>query len=232
MSIACPKCQQTVPGTEINVQANLAKCPSCHHLFKPSELLAAEAAAPPKKVSVTPPPGSRITMNTRGGASLTLTAPRPRFSIANLGILIFSIFWLGFITIWTALALFGGGSFMALFSIPFWAVGIFMFLRGYRAIVTRQELEITSSEFTLTRIRPGVRRAKTFPLDEVLKAQVKEEVTYTKSKSGYRHAQINQVPYIIRQSGKTKFFETQSQSDKEWAVAFINQFLTTKRGTL
>ncbi|MBQ8297884.1 MAG: hypothetical protein IJX77_08890 [Ruminococcus sp.] len=54
------------------------------------------------------------------------------FSAASIPVLIFMIFWLGFTAFWTVSVVSMGAGFMGVFAIPFFAVGIFMFIKLLR----------------------------------------------------------------------------------------------------
>ncbi|HAA12917.1 MAG TPA: hypothetical protein DCE41_14980 [Cytophagales bacterium] len=171
-------------------------------------------------------------MDTQAGGVIALDAPRPKLNISHIGIFAFSIFWLGFVAVWTTMTIVMNAGFMPLFSIPFWVVGIYMLVRNFRSIATRQQLVISGHELSLIKIRPGGRKTWAYPLNEVRGAEIQEDVNYTSRRTGSTHrtVHVTKNPYLIIQSGNKKFFESQSQGDKEWIVGFINQFLKTKRG--
>ncbi len=71
------------------------------------------------------PSDSRVRID-RADDRLTVVIPPVRRAAAAPGML-FSVFWLGFVAFWTFMAIaMGAPFFFPLFSIPFWAVGIFM----------------------------------------------------------------------------------------------------------
>ena len=68
------------------------------------------------------------------------------------GLAFFALVWNGFIFIWTSAAIFGGAPiFFALFSLPFWAVGIGMMWMLINALVGKTSLEVKGDRYTLTR---------------------------------------------------------------------------------
>ncbi len=96
-----------------------------------------------------PPSGSRLEVSREGG-TLTIKVPRLRvsqWSPALLFQIVFTTFWLGFVAVWTAAALLT--IVMALFSIPFWLVGFFMFWRLANQLVGSQTLTIGPEEIHL-----------------------------------------------------------------------------------
>ncbi len=112
-----------------------------------------EVASPPEEVEIGPPPeGSGITVvdEGRGRLALQLKARGGGF------FLFFAAVWLGFITLFTLVAAFAdmkdsGGDvapkwMIALFLLPFWAVGIGMLLAGLRQRTLVERIEVRDGE--------------------------------------------------------------------------------------
>lgn len=94
--------------------------------------------------------------------------PVPRlFSVGSVVTFLFSLFWLGFIAFWTRGAAEGGAIF-ACFSIPFWCVGLCLFLsplwnlrtqkRTVYLITARRAMEVYPGLF-------GVVKSRVWPLE-------------------------------------------------------------------
>ena len=235
MQLTCPNCNQEIPSLEINVATDLAKCPVCHTIHRLSELMGTFSPAPEPEVSVTPPAGSKIDMETGRGGSVVLSIKRSGFKASHIPLLLFSIFWLGFITVWTTFAAFGS-VFMALFSIPFWAVGIFMVRGLFISIFGSQKLEITGSQLIFT--KNGVFKTKTVEIDqrEIVAIELNSVVRNTR---GYRDlangtnmtsygSTIVGQPTIKTNIKDYKIFDSASEAGRTWVVKFLKKVVFKK----
>lgn len=85
-----------------------------------------------------------------------LDVPAPGLSASSVATLGFSAFWLTFVGVWTTAAAHGPAPF-ALFSVPFWMVGLWLVYRPLSDAFSRTRLELTPDEGVLIR-RPSGRR--------------------------------------------------------------------------
>lgn len=146
MKLNCSKCQADIKPEDINITTDLAKCHECGAIHKVSSLSGAISLGK-KEVSMTPPTGSRIIMRRGDFGDMEFIYPKKGFKASMLPLVFFTTFWLGFITFWTWGAS-QGSIIFALFSIPFWVVGIGLVLALANAISEIQIL--TFSKHTLT----------------------------------------------------------------------------------
>ncbi|MGD1932452.1 MAG: serine/threonine protein kinase [Leptolyngbyaceae cyanobacterium] len=106
-------------------------------------------------------PSAPLLLHQPSGSKIKLSRSRRRLSIyippsgirgETAGLAFFALVWNGFIFIWTSAAIFGGAPiFFALFSLPFWAVGIGMMWMLINALVGKTSLEVKGDRYTLTR---------------------------------------------------------------------------------
>ena len=96
------------------------------------------------------PSGSKVKLS-RSRRRLSLSIPPNGLRGEAAGVALFALFWNSFIFVWTAIAVSGGGAFFALFSLPFWAVGLWLMWPLAKAIVGKFSLEVTGDRYTLTR---------------------------------------------------------------------------------
>ncbi|MEL6401742.1 MAG: serine/threonine-protein kinase [Cyanobacteria bacterium J06626_4] len=96
------------------------------------------------------PSGSKVKLS-RSRRRLSLSIPPNGLRGEAAGVALFALFWNSFIFVWTAIAVSGGGAFFALFSLPFWAVGLWLMWTLAKAIVGKFSLEVTGDRYTLTR---------------------------------------------------------------------------------
>lgn len=109
-----------------------------------------------------PPKGSKIEIfDTR--TTLELNIPPCGFQNSDIFIIGFSTFWLCFVAFWIPMVLSAGAWFMALFSIPFWLVGIGMVSGVLSRIVERQVIEI--DKYTLRILKSALFSKKVYDFD-------------------------------------------------------------------
>jgi hypothetical protein len=97
MPVQCPSCHLTIPAEDVNLDRMVAKCRGCQEVF---------AFTPPGVVSVAPD-RPRVEMPRRiqveeGRRSFTLR--RSWFSASAMGLVVFSVFWNGFMAVWFTIA--------------------------------------------------------------------------------------------------------------------------------
>lgn len=118
MKLSCPSCSAPIAAPSVNLELALAKCDACHDVFSFAEQLGvdpsaaltrpvgAPPAAPPAPVSVRDVPQPRGVEATQDGDQLVL---RYRwFHPTYLGLLLFCVFWDGFLVFWYGIALTSG----------------------------------------------------------------------------------------------------------------------------
>jgi eukaryotic-like serine/threonine-protein kinase len=84
----------------------------------------------------------------------------PGSGIRGAPILIFAIFWLGFISVWTSITLFAFLP-MAFFSLPFWGVGIFLLASGIGRMQPAT-IQITPEDIYIQ--KGGIQIPKAYPI--------------------------------------------------------------------
>ena len=83
----------------------------------------------------------------------------------------FNAFWLCFVAVWTTLAL-QGSILFALFSIPFWAVGLGMLAFNINTIFTRVELRFSPQHIEVVKNYAGVfKSTQHYPLNQLASIQ-------------------------------------------------------------
>lgn len=225
MLLLCPKCSQPVKPGEINIAADLAKCLNCDEVFKASELL----EAPEETDLANPPAGTAIVYDAGGGELGAFRIPAKGFGVITLFPLVFITFWLSFVAVWTWLAAKGSVLF-ALFSLPFWLVGLGM-LRGIiGAVAERQLIEIGREELVLHRMSPFSHRTARICMAEI------EAVSMEKWRPNNPFDALRQahrltsrtasytgipVPTISHRGVKTRFGENLNEAEMDWLVKVL-----------
>jgi len=115
------------------------------------------------------PYGSKIRLRS-GPQGIDITVPERGHGPQSAALLGFGGFWLSFVGVWTSLAVgMGAQPFFALFSIPFWIVGLLVLSRGLYGLFGASRLRVSPSEgtFTFERRLLFLRRRTEVPLAHV-----------------------------------------------------------------
>lgn len=225
MKLSCSNCNSEINSEDINIQTDLAKCATCGSILKASELLPSLV-----QVSAQPPVGSSINIERGFNRDITFSIPKKGFQLILIPQLIFSIIWLGFISFWTYFAL-KGSIFFALFSIPFWLVGITMVVGIFNQIYERQTLRLDKKKISFSKIRPI--RSKHFETSLVNVQAVKlVPIKINSFNVGNNFSQLSRVrggitsllaPAIITSKKTQHFFESLNEAEQDWVVQTINK---------
>ena len=121
MKILCPSCRVPVAAEDVALDTGLAKCRTCNNVFRFDNLagLAAPAVRPRQNVGR---PHSVVSFEEDGG----LTVRYRWFSPKYIFLLIFCLFWDGFLVVWYAMAWGSGNTIMLVFPLLHVAAGIFI----------------------------------------------------------------------------------------------------------
>lgn len=168
-----------------------------------------------------PPSGTRITRRAVGAGGVAWEIPP---SGRSGGLMVFSVLWLGFVTLWTGVALaatVGGAAnpgtdsgptwLFPLFSLPFWAVGIGMLYGALRGKYARHLVVIDGAEVVL--VRSMFQRAKRKALSRAAVEEIAKREFY---RQNYRPVHGVEVR---GSAGKLRFGTTLTEEEKDWLVA-------------
>ncbi len=229
-TIICPECSSVIPNENINISTNLAQCGNCQSIHKLDELVGQKTESP---VMTKPPRGSNIKLSTKGDSNVEITLPALGFKMSHIPIIVFMTFWLGFVAFWTSMAAVGSIIF-ALFSIPFWAVGIFMLLSVLNSIREEQTIQVNSKEIRVVKQRVTNSSIKTFSVQDVERIEMKLQnmdirqfhLAFRNSSRVSRQGKtsIISLPCIIAGVDQHSFFEHALEAEQDWVVSFLNAF--------
>lgn len=138
------------------------------------------------------------------------------FNAGSLSMLGFAIFWLTFVAFWTAGAAMGS-VFFALFSIPFWIVGIGMLSAAVHNLFGRTTLNLTPSWIELRYKFCGLGYSKRIPTASV--GHVRSEIAYTKN------SQSVEKLCITAGAKNLRFGSALSSAEKEWLAREIQEYV-------
>lgn len=225
MLLLCPKCSQPVNPEEINVAADLAKCLNCNEVFKASKLV----EAPEAEDLANPPAGTTIVYDAAGGGLGAFRIPAKGLDAVTIFALIFALFWLSFVAFWTWGALRFSALF-ALFSIPFWLVGLGMFWGCIAAAWESQTIEIGREDIVLRKQSPLSRQTTRIGMAEIEAVGMESFMPNNPFKAMRQARRLAPrasgrtgvlVPVISHGNMKTRFGESLSAAEMEWLVKVL-----------
>ncbi|PZO36245.1 MAG: serine/threonine protein kinase [Pseudanabaena frigida] len=166
----------------------------------------------------TKPLGSRIELK-KTDVALEIDIPPAGWRGEGVSLLLFAIFWNGFLLFWTSLAFRAG--FFALFSIPFWVVGIGIAYTSLSIVFGKVRLVIGDRTFRIDWDILGVNRQVNGKTKDLRQVEMKS--SYEVNNQPVMRLCLNQGVY------SHKFGDGLSRVEKEWLLQEINDFLETWR---
>jgi len=177
-----------------------------------------------------PPKGSKIEIfDTR--TSLEINIPPAGFQASDIFIAGFSVFWLGFVAFWTTMVLWSGAWFMALFSIPFWLVGIGMVTGIIGRLFGRQLIEV--DKYTLRLTKSGILSKKVYDFDiedidsinrqKVNMANMFKNGKFNAGNSNNNSNQKETLPTIRIGIKDVTIFDSLSETEQIWGITTLKQ---------
>ena len=165
-------------------------------------------------------------------SSSSIISVRPiGFNGATAFSLLFTIFWLVFITFWTFSAAMGS-IFFASFSIPFWVVGFTMLYGVLTSLFGTQKIEVKRGEIVLTKKSPLRTSQLSVPYNELASIELVANAGRTKnisttmkltSSGSVDNGVFSEIPTLFYEGNKEWMFgESLSQRDKKWLVNYLN----------
>lgn len=177
-----------------------------------------------------PPKGSKVEIfDTR--TSLEINIPPAGFQASDIFIAGFSVFWLGFVAFWTTMVLWSGAWFMALFSIPFWLVGIGMVTGIIGRLFGRQLIEV--DKYTLRLTKSGILSKKVYDFDiedidsinrqKVNMANMFKNGKFNAGNSNNNSNQKETLPTIRIGIKDVTIFDSLSETEQIWGITTLKQ---------
>ena len=183
-----------------------------------SRLLNRNSDRPVTKHQYPQPLGSRIELK-KTDSGLKVEIPPTGLRGDGASILSFAIFWNGFLIVWTSMALRSG--LFALFSIPFWIIGIGMAYAGLSIVFGKVCLVISDHTFSVDWEVLGFKRHVQGKTQDLRQVELKS--SYEVNNQPVMELRLNQGIYVH------KFGLGLSRPEKEWLMQEINDFLETWR---
>ena len=192
--------------------------PATRTSYNLANTLASNYARPAATYQYPKPLGSRIHLQ-KTEDLLKIDIPAAGVTGEGAGLLFFSLFWNGFLIVWTSMALRAG--IFALFSIPFWVIGVGLTYVGLTVVFGKISLMIGDRTFTIDWDILGVKRHVQGRTQDLRQVEMK---------SSY---EVNGQPVmqLCLQQGiyAHKFGSGLTRPEKDWLLQEINDFLNLWR---
>lgn len=227
MKINCPKCRNEINSKNVNISTDLAKCERCNELFRASQLI-----GPNISIKEKPPIGSIVILKEGLNNKIEIVYPKKGVSLPLLPQLFFIVFWLGFIAFWTWGA-FQGSVFFAMFSIPFWIIGLISMNDILNSINEIQLITIIGDKLIFQKnrlINSKLFEARLEDIVSVSMKGMKDESFPSFNKfsklnfPGTSGTPLNH-PAIITGRKTQYFFEAANDAEQEWVVQYLNHLI-------
>jgi hypothetical protein len=153
--------------------------------------------------------------------------------------LLFAIFWLGFISFWTWGAS-QGSIIFALFSIPFWLIGLNMIIGVINSANEIQVITLDKYRLTVKKVRPI--NAKVFETDVTEIQSIKMKAIKMNQFSPFKNFRYMikmqrsfgaavELPSIITGRKTEYFFDDANDAEQEWITSILDNLVKRIKST-
>lgn len=230
MNLICSNCKTIIVSENVNIATNLAKCQKCGNIHKASELVDNDAIVAIDR----PPLGMRAQLLKGIDGSVVVDLPPAGFKAVLLFPIVFATFWLGFVAFWTVMASMAS-VFFAMFSIPFWFVGLSIMGGVLNVIFERQEIRIDRIYVQIEK-RKVFRKKKyqfpTFQVDNISIQTMKQDITNAFSTMGVAFSKGDQKKKqntlslsVVAGVQTIYFFESLPEEEQQWLEGALHNVL-------
>lgn len=226
MKVNCPECGRQIAAGDISLDSGWAKCASCDEVFELARLVPGYTPRATTGADLPDRPFDATAIVQREDRTLVAHLPAQGMRAGTWGLLGFMVFWLGFIAFWTVGAAAAGGAF-AMFSIPFWGVGLTMLgsivwmSRGTRSVY------IDPARMTTELRCLFWRRTRSTSREDVQCAREGKSFPFMGNNQPYPGFNPYS-PYsveIVFTKGSFRF-PCNSEAERAWLIGAINNFLS------
>lgn len=177
-----------------------------------------------------PPIGTRLIIEEKGMDRFKISIPSSGFTFNHLFPLVFSLFWISIITLWTVAGI-SDSLFFALFSVPFWIAGVFMVKGLIESITVKQTLSINREILLFERKSAFGTTTWEIPYHELnsidlapMSAQMNPFKAYKLLASGVsQFKMMGNLPTISYLTKEITFAEQVSNAEQRYLVDFLNE---------
>ncbi|WP_156152475.1 hypothetical protein [Flammeovirga sp. OC4] len=233
MELVCTNCNTAIPTKNVNIITDLAKCDYCNSVYRASSLLDSFSL---KSVG-RPPSESKMILRKFEDDLVEIFYPKKGFTLSVIPQLIMPILWLSFVSLWTFLAT-QSSILFALFSIPFWFIGLGMLYGVMNSIFESQTLLIDNKTFSIIKNRPIRSKIKEIRIRDIQIVRMKLWKTsayklieqYSLLFKMQRSMEFGgfEVPAVISNTEVNYFFEEVNDAEQEWITSLLHNLVKSK----
>jgi hypothetical protein len=227
MELICPTCKTTISPDNVNISSDLAKCDKCKSIHNASKLVDGKTT---DKLNH-PPAGSKMTIKKGFDDSIEIFYPKKGITASVIPQIIFTFIWFVFIGFWTWGAS-QGSVYFALFSIPFWLIGLGMVGGFINSISETQTISIATNSLTLIKDRPIRPKKLLLKINDIQSIKMKQLKMNPFLMFGYFSLMVKmqrqfgmgriEIPAIISGLKTEYFFEDAYDAEQEWVTTTLD----------
>ena len=232
MKYYCSKCGAEIQEEQFDNELQIVSCSSCGTDQELSQLMKIDDNHR-TELMIVPPKNSKIDVYRYSDSIMEITVPRSGMKPEYLFVLFFSMFWLGFVAFWTLMAA-QASILFAMFSIPFWTVGISMVYGLTKVAFEKQLIEINGRTMKITKTRLLNSRTEEFPLMDIdsIKMEKMSNTKHVTSASQLNRIGSNKfkIPTIKHGKETDTILEYGTEKEKKWLVGLLNEYMVKVHG--
>ncbi len=232
MKYYCVKCGAQIHQNEFDRELEIVECRNCGTEQELQQLVRIEDNHK-TQLMLAPPSKSKIDVYRYSDSVMEITIPRSGLKPENLFVLGFSVVWLSFVAFWTLMAA-SASILFAMFSIPFWIVGVSMLYSLTKVALEKQEIELNGRTMKIKKTRLLNSRTEEFPLMDVDQIKM-EKLGNTKrfttaSKLNHLGNKNFKIPTIKHGKETETLLEYGTEEEKKWVVNLLNEYMVKIHG--
>ena len=216
MDIHCKRCNEPISSENVHLDNHMAKCSSCDAVFDFRDQVTRVEA---HKRSVLEAPKGIELQTTMDGLQIV----RRWFSAKTIGLLIFCMFWDGFMVAWFGIAISKEQWAMAAFGTIHALVGVGITYLCVAGFINRTHIEITFRDISIKHMPLPWFEGKTISLVDIKQIFTKEKMHRNKNSISYSY----EVHFLDHQGKETKMV---SGLEKPEQALYIEQEIESTLG--
>ena len=216
MDIACKRCNEPIPAENVHLDNHLAKCSSCDAVFDFRDQVTRVQAH--KRETLEAPKGIELQTTMDG-----LQIVRRWYSPKAIALLIFCLFWDGFMVVWFGIAISQKQWMMAAFGTLHGAVGVGLTYFCIAGFVNRTYIRISFNDITISHKPMPWFGAKSVSLGKIKQIFTIEKLHRNKNRTSYTY----DVLFLDHDGNETKLV---SGLEKPNQALYIEQEIESTLG--
>lgn len=182
MKVRCKKCREEIPGANIDLTRNIAKCDACGEVFNCEMELAGIASSAFREPSVCSRPDIAVPKGvTVGYENSGLKIRRRWFHPAILALLVFCVFWDGFMIVWYTIAIMKQQWGMAAFGTIHALVGVGLTYGVLCGFLNRTDIRVTFNRIQITHGPLPVPGSRDLTLTQNIQLYTRRQITHSRN---------------------------------------------------